>query len=54
MYDIDMDTAATQIADLRREVSGVQVVCYISVGTWESQRQVSTFPPLIGQWYTVP
>lgn len=54
MYDIDMDTAATQIADLRRDVSGVQVVCYISVGTWESQRQVSAFTALIGLWPPVP
>ena len=38
MYDIDMDTAgndASVMADLRASNAAIQIICYISVGTYE-------------------
>lgn len=38
MYDIDMDTAGSQpstMTKLRASNPQVQIICYISVGTWE-------------------
>ena len=41
LYDIDMDTAATQISVVRNYSStDLFIACYISVGTWESYRVV--------------
>lgn len=40
-YDIDMDTAATQIPVLRQQSGkNIMISCYISVGTWENYRVV--------------
>ena len=39
-FDIDQNTAPDAIPSLRRCISGVKVICYIFVGTWEPFRAV--------------
>jgi hypothetical protein len=46
VYDIDFSNSASVVAELRAR--GRKVICYMSVGAWESYRpDASAFPPVI-------